>query len=77
VRWRHFVGGWVGHKTGLDAVEKRKFSSPCWESNSGHQARRYTKLQYSWGVRFESRPGHRISWGIYRCFLSNSREILG
>jgi hypothetical protein len=29
VRWRHFVGGWVGHKTGLDAVEKRKFSSPC------------------------------------------------
>jgi hypothetical protein len=24
----HWIGGWVGHRTGLDDVEKRKFLTP-------------------------------------------------
>jgi hypothetical protein len=31
----HWIGGWVGSKVGLDAVEKRKISYPCRESNPG------------------------------------------
>jgi len=27
---RH-IRGWVGPKTGLNAMENRKFPSPCWE----------------------------------------------
>jgi hypothetical protein len=30
----HWIGSWMGLGTGLDAVEKRKLSSPCRESNS-------------------------------------------
>jgi hypothetical protein len=29
----HWMGGWVGTRTGLDAVEKRKISCRCWETN--------------------------------------------
>jgi hypothetical protein len=29
----HWIGGWIGFKSYLDAVEKRKVSCPCWESN--------------------------------------------
>jgi hypothetical protein len=29
----HCIGGWVGPRAGLDNVEKRKMSYPCWESN--------------------------------------------
>jgi hypothetical protein len=28
----HCIGGWVGPKAGLEAVEKRKISRPCQES---------------------------------------------
>jgi hypothetical protein len=35
----HYVGGWVGPIAGLDAVEWRKISWPCWESNPGHPSR--------------------------------------
>jgi hypothetical protein len=31
----HWIGGWVGPRAGLDAMEKRKISFPCWESNPG------------------------------------------
>jgi hypothetical protein len=39
----HSIGGWVGPRADLDAVEKRKLF-PYWELNSGHPARtrRYT-----------------------------------
>jgi len=30
---------WVGPRTGLNAVAKRKYSCPCWESNPGRPAR--------------------------------------
>jgi hypothetical protein len=30
----HWIGGWVGPRAVLDAVVKRKISSPCRESNS-------------------------------------------
>jgi hypothetical protein len=33
----NWVGGWVGHRAGLDTVEKRKISSP------DHQAGNYTE----------------------------------
>jgi len=29
----HCVGGWVGHRAGLDMVVKRKILSPCHDSN--------------------------------------------
>jgi len=31
----HWIGGWVGPSASLDAMEKRKIPSPCWESNPG------------------------------------------
>jgi hypothetical protein len=37
----HWIGGWIGPRAGLDAVEKRK-SLHCRESNPGRPARRYT-----------------------------------
>jgi hypothetical protein len=35
----HWVGDWVGHRTGLNAVEKIKFSCLCRESNPGRETR--------------------------------------
>jgi hypothetical protein len=29
----HWIGGWVSPRAGLDAVVKRKMSSPCWDLN--------------------------------------------
>jgi len=36
----HWIGCWVGLRTGLDAVAKRKKSHHCpyWELNPGHSA---------------------------------------
>jgi hypothetical protein len=34
----HWIGGWVGPRAGLEAVEKRKNLSPCRESNPGRPA---------------------------------------
>jgi hypothetical protein len=34
----HFIGGWMGSKAGLDAMEKRKISCFCRESNRGCRA---------------------------------------
>jgi hypothetical protein len=31
----HWIGGWVGPRVSLDAVEKRKISCPYWELNPG------------------------------------------
>jgi hypothetical protein len=31
--YTHFIGGWVGPRVSLDAVVKRKISSPCQDSN--------------------------------------------
>jgi hypothetical protein len=33
-----WIGGWVGHRAGLDTVKKRKMSCPCRESNPGRPA---------------------------------------
>jgi hypothetical protein len=33
IRGTHWVGGWMGPRAGLDAVEKRKIPSPGRESN--------------------------------------------
>jgi hypothetical protein len=33
----YWIGGWVGPRAGLDAVE-RKPSCPCWESNPDSSA---------------------------------------
>jgi hypothetical protein len=30
------VGGWMGHRVSLDALEKRKISIPCQESKPDH-----------------------------------------
>jgi hypothetical protein len=29
----HWIGGWVGPRTGLETVEQRTFSWHCWDSN--------------------------------------------
>jgi hypothetical protein len=38
VHGTHWIGGWVSPRAGLDAVEKRKISCPCRESNPGRPA---------------------------------------
>jgi len=30
------IGGWVGRRTSLDMVAKRKNPCPCWKSNCNH-----------------------------------------
>jgi hypothetical protein len=35
----NFIGGWVGPRAGLDAVEKRKIYYPYREWDLGHAAR--------------------------------------
>jgi hypothetical protein len=35
----HWIGEWVGPKTGLNAMGRRTISCPCLESNRGHPAR--------------------------------------
>jgi len=35
----HWIGGWVGLRAGLDAVEKRKNPYPCREQEPGRRAR--------------------------------------
>jgi hypothetical protein len=42
----HWIGGWVGPRTGLDAVEKRK-AFPCLESKLGCSARSPSLYQLS------------------------------
>jgi hypothetical protein len=40
---KHLIGGWVGLRAGLGAVEcRKKIPCPCRESNPGRPARRYT-----------------------------------
>jgi len=29
----HWIGGWMGSRTSLDVVVKRKIPSPCWDPN--------------------------------------------
>jgi hypothetical protein len=36
----HWTGGWEGSRVGMDALEKRKTSRPCWELNPCHLAHR-------------------------------------
>jgi hypothetical protein len=31
----HHIGGWVGHKVGLEVMKKREVSCPFWESKLG------------------------------------------
>jgi hypothetical protein len=31
----HWIGGWVGHRVGIDAVAKRRSPFPCRESDPG------------------------------------------
>jgi len=38
----HLIRGWVGSRTGLDAVTKRK--NPCRKSNPGRPVRRYVTI---------------------------------
>jgi hypothetical protein len=33
----HWIGGWMSPRVGLDAVEQRKMSCPCQESNHGRR----------------------------------------
>jgi hypothetical protein len=32
----HWIGGWMGHRTGMDTVSKRKIPSPCRDLNPDH-----------------------------------------
>lgn len=45
----HRIGGWVGTKAGLYAVDKNEISFPCQESNPGHTTRSPSlyRLSYS------------------------------
>jgi hypothetical protein len=38
----HWIGVWVGPRTGLNAVEERKICFPYLKSNPGRPVRRYT-----------------------------------
>jgi hypothetical protein len=34
----YWIGSWLGPRTSLDVVERRKIFCPCWESNPSHPA---------------------------------------
>jgi hypothetical protein len=38
----HWIGGYVGPRVGVEAMEKRKISYTCWESNRPARSRQYT-----------------------------------
>jgi len=48
----HWIGGWVGLRVGLDAVEKSNIPLACRESNTGRPARGLVLcwLIYLWTV---------------------------
>jgi hypothetical protein len=45
----HCVGGWVGPRAGLDAVEQRNISCFCRESNPGRPARSPSLYRLNYG----------------------------
>jgi hypothetical protein len=57
----HYIGGWMGPITGLKAVERRKISGPCRESNPEFQtvARHYT----DWAIIYIN-TGNSMWWVI-------------
>jgi hypothetical protein len=62
----HWIGGWVGSRHGLDAVEERK-SYPFWDSGSGSPARSPSSSRLSY---FDS---HNYS-PIVEIYIYNIRE---
>jgi hypothetical protein len=47
----HWIGGCVGPRTGLDAVEKRKCFDPCLKSNTDTSAVQPIVLRYTdWAI---------------------------
>jgi hypothetical protein len=61
----HPIGDWVGPGAGLDAVEKRKISCPCRESNPGHSASRPSL----WRPSYPSSCNNNVSLYIVTCLL--------
>jgi hypothetical protein len=47
----HWIGGWVGMKPSLDAIEKTKKSVSCWESNPGRPAGSPSLCRLSYFIR--------------------------
>jgi hypothetical protein len=63
----HWIGGWVGPRTGLDTVVKRKIPSPCWDSNHRSSIPQSSAITLSYpgslflnifSVKIYSRRGH-------------------
>jgi hypothetical protein len=64
----HWIGGWVGPRTGLDAVKKRKISH-CLESNQGRCSLSLYRLSYP-----DSFVHNRLKCNIY--FLCHIHFVL-
>jgi hypothetical protein len=68
----HWIGSWLDPMADLEAMKKRKFSYPCWESNPGRAVRSpslyrlsYPGLQTETGLLlFSTHPSAPLSCGI-------------
>jgi hypothetical protein len=78
-RGSHWIGGWVGHRTGLDAVVEKKNSQPLPEIESHYHPARSTVLYHS------ANPAPKGLVPFEKCFklqntcsqLSDLRKSLG
>jgi len=56
----HWIGGLVSSRTGQDAIEKRKISSPDLDSNADNPAR--SSALYDWAI---TAPYETLIWANY------------
>lgn len=64
-----WVGGWVGHRPGLDVLKERNVSFPCRQSNGIIKC----KMNWTWDIReMQSFGGHREGTRQLKTYAWNS-----
>jgi hypothetical protein len=69
-----FTVGWVSPRARLDAVEKRTFSLPYWESKPGRPVRSQSLYQLSCPVFFSNRCSLYIDTEVLSCEVRASHS---